>query len=301
MSFNSATVSASATPALDLMTALHTELNAHAGWTYIEEVTSGTIKARIYRCNAATNTHGADFYVGLRRAADTSLSVQVFTFELWTTGGTGTTSFPVTTNAIAGASNTPDASGRYAGATSTGILSANCLVGNLQVNTTSFYWNCSVSNDRAVFSTLSSGSSGGVYCGAYERLYSSVIDPAPVCMVSPFAQQTNTGGSGVSMFTRELAPFVALSNQWKGYAQRASNVLGPWTDTVSVDLTTGFYVANKILVGGATVATRASARGTLRDVVYTQPGIVPTVGDTATISGATWTCCGASVWVRNAA
>jgi hypothetical protein len=301
MSFSSGTISGSATPAAALMSALHTAINAHAGWTYIEEVTSGTITTRIYRCNAATNTHGIDFYVGIKRASDASLAVIPVVFESWTTGGTGTVAFPVTTTALAGGTLTPDASGRYNGATASGTALTNCLLGNLVVNTTSFYWNCSITNDRIIFGYLSGGSSGGVYAGAYERLYSSAIDPSPVCLIQPLSEKVNIGSTAIAMFTRELAPFSSLANNWKGYMQQATYVLGPHNPATSTDLTTGFYSAAKCLVGGATSATRASARGRLYDILDCTPGTPGVTGDTATIGGVAYTCVAPNFWSRDGA
>lgn len=301
MSFNSGTISGSATPALALMSALHTEIDGHAGWTYIEEVTSGTTTTRVYRSDSAFNTHGANFYLYLRRTDDANTSISVALSELWTTGGTGTVTYPVTTAAIAATTLTPDASGRYNGATSTGVLLANCFQPTLAVNTTSFFWLCSVTADRVVIGTLSGGSNSGVYAGAYERLYTSVIDPAPLCLMAVSGNATTVGSSAVMGFTRELSPFVSQTNNWKLYGQPATYGLGPHSVTSNTDMTTGHYVAVRILVGGATSASRANARGQLRDVLYCQPSVTANVGDTATISSVAYTCYMANAWVRNGA
>lgn len=72
----------SATPAVDLMSWLGTQLTDN-GWEFVETWTSGTKVANVYKSSSVSNSVSSDFYVATYRAATDSTSVIVLLFEDW--------------------------------------------------------------------------------------------------------------------------------------------------------------------------------------------------------------------------
>src|SRR5688500_9228761 len=81
MSYHTGTIS-SATPAVDLMTALNTNIAAHAAWDYVETATVGTDVTDIFKCLASVSGLSKDWHLLIRRTSDTSV-VSFYLGEDW--------------------------------------------------------------------------------------------------------------------------------------------------------------------------------------------------------------------------
>jgi hypothetical protein len=301
MAYGTASIT-SATPAKDLMAALNPLLTAN-GFTFVEtfQTTAGTTNpsADVYKSPAAGNVFGQDWYLILRRQADTNVNLWVQVAEGYSTGthkasnfgGTGASTTPTPgTYTNPTAATAPDAFGAYPVSLTTSLYT---------------YW-YSITANRVILG-IKTTSEMGLYAGLYDDLLPSGVTQFPLVWVTFPTITTNTAGIGGGVasgvmggFTREPGQTAAGADNFgarlhNGYWKDPSANMTLTVNTAFTPMTSAAalygnpFTLSRVLLGSQrTVTTQADAlRGLLKDCVSSP---VPSVaGDTVTASGKTYT------------
>lgn len=294
--------------ALDLLSALHTAVDAHAAWEFVETVTntpSAGDEWRVYKCLAASNTHGADFYILVMY--DVSVSTQKLFFSVAEGYNAATNEFtnyaPFLTSGVSVAADaTVGTTVTDPNNLSTTTLQGQIVgdaTGDLSVDTAavSFDYDISVTNDRVIVATSVISDQSCVYVGAFEN-FTQITNNVPLCVLQVTQNTDNAvnGSKGTTGTTtrhpgREnqalnLAHFVLCG----GSAAAAPWTSGPYSTTTAdsmKDLFLNGAIASRIMVKvGASNSTNANVTGYLRGLLYDmliiQIETTVVVGDTFT-------------------
>lgn len=285
----------SATPAVDLMTWLGTQLTDN-GWTFVETWTSSTKVANVYKSAAGSNSVGSDFYLATYRASTTATTVPIMLFEDWDAvnkkarkyapaNGTGIT-VNVTDNTVT------DATGVLL---DSATLFRNAVL-NVRLSISTTYVSDVTVNRLIAGSTNATMSP--VYCGVHDTLLTTVQDPVPL-VVSTFGgnssvSQSSTWGSttrepgapAISQYNFNCQ-FFNLAGSTRLYAYGAPTAASGTGITVlpsSGDIYRG-YVTTPIVLSSSRVSpssVTSGLRGVYQGVVTSARG--GAIGDTLTVT-----------------
>lgn len=200
----------SATPSVDLMTALDTQFTTN-GWTFIETFTSSTNVTNIYKSPGTSNSFGTDFFVGMNRTSTTS-SVAFMLFEIWDATGKKCRKY-----APNGSNTAPDTDYSIVDATGLAPNAMNVKATIPVATSTTFTWWSSITADRAMFTSSVSTTSGG-YVGLFDSFLQN--DPFPICVLN--WSGTLAPGTGYGAVTREPLQTAAAANN---FAAQISSVM----------------------------------------------------------------------------
>lgn len=308
MAYVTGTASASAVPAKDFMVnVLHGNLTAN-GFTYVEEVVSSTVTARVYLSPSASNGL-IDWYLIVMRASDGAGTVQFSVCELYnSTTHLAKAYIPVTGASVPNAADlyrVNDATGINL-ASGTGSYSRHLIT----ITTTTFSYWLSINSGRVVIATRVGATDYQVYCGLADNILPTATLPsASVQLISTnLLENVSTSGPSQGGCTREPGQTASVAQNWtanirSGYGN--ATLFGFVSPSVDV-YTSRQYAAS--LAFFTARGTSTTPRGLLRGIVVFVPaGAV--AGDTATLtdlSGTTktYTCVGGAsnpVWVDQAA
>lgn len=323
MSYNSGQIAASATqPAKDLMDTLKTHIDAHAAWTFEEEVAgTGTNVAQVFKCLGTSNAWGTDFFISLIRTSLTS-RVGVCLFETFdnTAKTAGKPALVVGSNTGFG----PQADGSssvtrhvadqttMSGYTHGHLLGAGFegtpgAAGGIGTSTSvaTDYW-IAVTDDCVILKVCPvGGSHTGAFVGWYESFHASTADPAPlvisVLATTPSFQTLNYGA-----FTREKGGTAHNYNYAAALDPKpyTPNVASNFTSTVTKETVSQKWWASRVMA--VEVGRRNTMRGLLpSEIVMLDMGEnTEAIGDEVSIDGVDYTCfqTGTSgLWVSQAA
>lgn len=213
MTFASGSRTAQANPAEDLYTLIAAQLTAHGGYTFIEDYTITGFKHSVWRCNAAQNSSGVDYYlIFTRQTVAGAVSFYLGVSEGYTVG---------THSVIRPAPNatsttvTASANNAYNSTTETYALTAAVnpvnLYQDLLVTSTSAYdyW-IHVHKDGVNLATRVATTSYGIGCELFESLVltPATNDPYPVLVYGAnTASGTTTPAGGMTR-----APFLVAAS-----------------------------------------------------------------------------------------
>lgn len=285
----------SATPAVDLMTWMGTQLTDN-GWTFVETWTSGAKTANVYKSPAGANSVGSDFYLATYRASTVITTVQVLLFEDWDAvnkkarkyapaAGTGIT-VNVADNTVTDATGVLLDSATLYRSSSIGV--------RISITTT---YVSDVTVNRLIVGA-SNGTFPPIYAGVYDSLLTTAQDPVPLVVSNFEGTSSFTQGNAWGSSTREPgAPAAAqynfncqmfnLSGGTRLYAYGAPTPSNGTSTTVlpsSGDIYRG-YVTTPIVLCSSRVAPSAvtsALRGVYQGIVTSARG--GAVGDTLTVT-----------------
>jgi hypothetical protein len=309
MSYASGTIADASTYSVTLMDTFKTAITTQGAWTFIEQRASGTKKTDVYKCSGASNSLGADFYVGICRSADTGVVGFVVAEGYDLTNH----KFQKVGPLLGAVSySTENASGYYATdrnpydtslATSFGAgglvaVGHGSTVGGVAPANGSPYV-ISVTNDRILAQWATTG---GAYVGLYDSFYSSTVDPVPLVAVPLSVAQQAGSGSFTSIlqtqnpaggaFTRELglpSGYVLPTAAFSAYIDSMLFAVpgSGGTTLIQVDAVTGTWWPSRLRLSQG--SRRCVQRGLLKDVVgMMQADVSEALGDTAAIGGVTY-------------
>lgn len=305
MSFARGTIN-SATPATALMTALQAVIDAHTNWEFVEQVVGTNNTADVFKCLAAGNGLGQDFYVALVRANAGTGHVVAVLGEGYDSG-TKKLVKPAVYNAYNGNTVASAADGSFAtdlhvaNDTQT-VLGSNStpakLYGpriSLSASTNVLYF-ISVTNHRLIITTNNaSGSSAGAYVGVYESLHGSADDPMPLFVGDlltsnlQFQDIPGTAFHWGGAYTREHLVSATPTAAFQGGVEGPFNVVTRKTEVGTG--TTKERLTNKFLPARMYVVTQSEGgiKGLLKDVYLFSLGTVTeAIDDTMIIDGVTY-------------
>lgn len=322
------------TPAVSLNTAIRNAIAQHTNWAFIESFTdaAGYIHD-IYRCNAAGNAVGRDFFVGFMRAPNnTSQNLSVEAFELYdAVAHQYTRPVPVipSVTITPTSQGTTDETPRLLNAGESGVGRNQPLYSENQITVgpaggTYDYWILVTANGVMVSTRI-----GSAFYGQYISILESFVyqptvnDPCPLVIAPLTASQGSIyGGSGYSSVRASRAPLtggVARNGAIFGLypfvvADTAGGITPSWTG-IGTRLTS--TDTPDLYQNGAPLASRAVAisdalgiytpnqvgavRGLWRDMLKLRLGSGATQGDTIVVNGQTYVCTGQSVWFNTQA
>jgi hypothetical protein len=273
-----------------------TSANSPDGVTWTARNMTGSSQsswADVYKSPAASNQFGSDWYLLLRRAADTSAFVYFQVAETYNTsthmvtniGGTGGTVVPTTTtyqNPFAG--QVPDASTVYG-------TSAYLVVASLLAQP---YWISATAN-RVIVGVRGATTEFGFYAGLYDDLLPTGVTQFPLgCAKLPVTASLALGNgtaANAGGFTREPLQTVgavgnfeaAIHNGYSGF--QANTGFLPLTSSSPVYGNPGSV--SRVPIGSLRSATMADAmRGLLIGCVVSQATSIS--GDSITANNKTY-------------
>lgn len=203
----------SATPAVGFMTTIKNLLTG-AGWVFVETTTATTYTADVFKNAAAHNSFGKDFYLATVRSSDNATSLYCRVFEGYDAvnhrmqgfnpSGYQTLTPAANTYLNPNADATPAAS--YSGPAISVVVGWSC------------YYLISVTADRLMVATRTSGGQYSLYAGLYDSFIPN--DPFPLMVLDTGQVYSSQGTGGYGSATRE--PGQAASSQYNFYVQGCS-------------------------------------------------------------------------------
>jgi hypothetical protein len=309
VSFVSGTSVGQAVPSAWLRDQIKAAMIAHGAYTFIEDVTDGNGALNsIFRCNAASNSLGVDFYVIVTAyAAGNVVLLNVAEGYTLATHSVIRASAPTTTGSI-----TLDASGAIpAGSGVVRYQSSLAYFGPCGVAASGGvfdYWIVVTSNGVFLATRVGTTPTAG-YGGAFDTLVTNpaVNDPFPIVGGGLTGQ-----GSNPYPLVSSRQPFRA--NLATGWA--CDHLIVGWTQTGPV------VPAGDLMQGGAALAARVALvlalaqnsgvntqaqitgwlRGLLKDCLWIPPGPGVAAGDTVVVDGHTYFFAGLNnMWIDSQA
>jgi hypothetical protein len=287
MAYSTGTIPVTANPAKDMMDALHPLITGN-GYTFVEDFTSGAELIKVYKSSAASNGV-ADFYLYVRRTADTASAVTFTVSEAWDATGKKVQKY------IPSTAGTPNAAANYTvndptGKTPTDISGTGIVYITVTIATAGSnafnYW-VSVNASRLVVAVRIVSTDAAVYAGLCDEVMPNTV-----------------GGSGMQLGAfRMLEQAVSAGTAGgtnAGCTREPNQTSGPTTNFATpildapqwgyagggLDVYTNRYYAARAVVGSNRGA--GSPRGLLKGVIITKAsGQVN--GDTVTYGSSVYT------------
>lgn len=286
----------SATPAVDLMTWLDTQLTDN-GWTFVETWTSSTKVANVYKSPLASNSVGTDFYLATYRATTTSTTVPILLFEDWDAVNKKARKYaPANGNGIT--VNVADNTVTDA----TGVLLDSATLFRaatvpVRVSISTDYISDITVNRLIVGST--NYAQPAAYAGVYDTVLTTAQDPVPLIASNFGGDGSNTQAVGWASSTREPgAPAPSQYNFCGQFFYLTTTTARLYAYGVPYPSASGFanvlasggdgyrgYVAAPIAFNSSRFvvsSTQSGVRGAYQGVVTSMRGGV--IGDTLTVT-----------------
>lgn len=291
-----------ATAARTLRNKIEAILTTHLAWDFVEEVLSGAVTYRVWKCLGTHNAQGVDFFVFIREDGTGLLGFGAS--ELYDAVGDTVNNFCPANISVASEADW-SVGGTSAGAkaiTGADVFHSSSN-GVVLVNTTSFDYFIQVTNDYLLFAT----SAGSTTFGAIAGLHESYMPADRVPLFAASLSVSVGAGYGPS-YSRQLNPTSGFSNTWTStYGLAHSGVrfsaapvtFGGSADAIAQDR---FHFSRIQVIVPRQEVARGYLRGLYRDLVsvpYT--GTPALVGDTITLAGATYRYLGQGLCVREVA
>lgn len=273
-------VTSDAAPSTTLLTAIESALTTHPAWEFVEERVVSTYTCRVWKCLAAYNAQGIDFYIAFRRATATigTSLIDVLAGETYDTGTGNMTRYCPPT----GSTYTPD--GTYNAIT--GATASNLTIPYIRSITTStvtFTYSLLVTNNALM--VYCSTTSGFIYVGIFNSVWTEWgTKEFPLIVASPGATAPNASISRL--------PGVTTSTSSAASTTISANVT--WETPVgSIAGTIPAVAASKARGARPKVTPAADSstpRGAMYDVLYFNCAAGVVAGDTATVDGRAYIC-----------
>jgi hypothetical protein len=282
MSFTASSIGATANCAKALADAIHPLLTA-AGFTHVEDWTSSTKTARIYKSPAASNSFGSDWYLNVYRSSDTATGLSLFVAEAYNGTTKRFTNFapntqsltPTASFAVNDTGVLPDGSGGSVAAMSTSYP--------IGVGTGGYQYWLSAHPNRVVLATRVGTTDCATYAGLYDDTLQSSGSPFPLVTCALDTQASTSTSSG-GRATRE--PFTTTSNQYNFFVVPAPFGAGGVAGPSASDTYESKVIPVKAMVMGRGVQGNAF-RGSFKDLLATYL-VAGANGDTLTIGAKTY-------------
>jgi hypothetical protein len=237
MAFYSTTIN-SATPAVDLMTWVDTNVLANS-WTAVETWTSSTKVANVYKSPAGSNTVGVDFFLVVYRSATTTTTVSFRLCEAYDlanhklqkyvpNSGAGIT-VNATDNTVTDATGVlPDSSTGFGVAIETPLSTSRTYLLDVDVN-------------RMILgvSLTASTSNTFVYAGVADSMLTTAADPVCLVLMNQYCGNVAVAGGGSTREPGTPAPatgnFRLVGN---GDGPSFYYAFAPYSNTISATTAT---------------------------------------------------------------
>lgn len=241
--------------------AINEAFTAHGSWTRVEDVTSGTQVATIWRSPVVANSPQFHICVYRPNANPTANPISIFLFEEW---NTTTKSFSRPAPSVAsGDVAAPAADGSYGGGEEYVLLPTtttySSILHRIILNTGTLTSSFSVADRGVIWNTYASGSSttayfASIWYGAVESVIAN--DPVAVAIVD------RHGNGGGTRWTRYPTVSTIQAGNWGGVARQLTGVSG--TPNGGLDrLFNHRAVASRVAVGHASPINQAASHGGL--------------------------------------
>ena len=282
MAYAAGTIPVTANPAKDLMDALHTRLTGN-GYTHVEDWISGSELVKVYKSAAAGNGV-ADFYLYMRRTADTATGVTFTVSEAWDATNKKIQRYvPVAQSVVPNVSasyTVPDAAGQLPNVTAT-VLYLTLNTAAAAANATN-YW-VSVTAARLIVATRVSTVDDAHYFGLSDEIIPGTVGgagmPLGLCRMGALTPQTGSPATQAAGYTREPNQAAGASGNFA--APITNGATWGFIGAVADVYTAKAYAARAVITSGRATGV-GSPRALPKDVLYcpAMGGLVN--GDTVT-------------------